>query len=318
MNQVDSFNRQIATWESAIPTPVRAILRGVGQVIFQENALTGACFLVGIAVSSPQMALGALVGSVIGTAMAWALKFDGAETQGGIFGFNATLVGIATLFFFQPGLATGGMLIVGCVAATILTWLMRRYVPFPTYTTPFVVVTWGIFVLGPLLGAIRVAGGGSIGVGIVESIAHGIGQIMFQASIASGVLFLLGLAVSEWRHAAWVLFGSVLGMIVGHYHASAGSVALDPERLVERAVTENIALGLYGYNATLAAVALFLWRRSLIAPFLGSLLAVLITELIPPLGLPALTAPFVLATWVVLAIGYVETRWLRAASEAPG
>ena len=69
---------------------------------------------------------------------------------------------------------------------------------------------------------------------------------------------------------------------------------------------ENIALGLYGYNATLAAVALFLWRRSLIPPLLGILLSVPLTDSLPLLGLPALTAPFVLATWLVLALGWLD------------
>ena len=56
------------------------------------------------------------------------------------------------------------------------------------------------------------------------------------------------------------------------------------------------------------AVALFLWRRSLIPPLLGMLLSVPITELFPRLGLPALTAPFVLATWVVMAFGWMDRR----------
>ena len=71
---------------------------------------------------------------------------------------------------------------------------------------------------------------------------------------------------------------------------------------------EVAALGLYGYNATLAAVALFLWRRSLIPPLLGILISVPLTEYFPMLGLPALTAPFVLATWLVLALGWLEAR----------
>ena len=81
-------------------------LRGVGQVFFQENALTGGCFVVGIALSSPLMALGGLVGAIIGTAMAHLLKFDKSEVSAGIYGFNSTLVGIATLFFFRPGVAS--------------------------------------------------------------------------------------------------------------------------------------------------------------------------------------------------------------------
>ena len=80
---------------------------------------------------------------------------------------------------------------------------------------------------------------------------------MFQASIWTALLFLAGIALNDWRHALWVLLGSIVGMLVGSYHATAAARALDPESLVDRALTENVALGLYGYNATLAAVALF-------------------------------------------------------------
>src|SRR5262249_53771368 len=119
----------LSTLARKIPDPVLWTFRGIGQVFFQENALTGALFALGIAVSSPLMALGAVVGAAIGTAMAWALKFDKSEIHAGIFGFNATLVGIATLFFFRPGAASITLLVAGCVVATLVTWLARRYVP---------------------------------------------------------------------------------------------------------------------------------------------------------------------------------------------
>jgi urea transporter len=80
---------------------------------------------------------------------------------------------------------------------------------------------------------------------------------------------------------------------------------------------EVAALGLYGYNATLAAVALFLWRRTLIPPLLGILISVPLIEIFPKLGLPALTAPFVLATWIVLALGWLEARLLRRPDSSP-
>lgn len=41
-------------------------MRGVGQVLFQENALSGALMLLGIAVGSPTAALLALAGNVLG------------------------------------------------------------------------------------------------------------------------------------------------------------------------------------------------------------------------------------------------------------
>ncbi len=274
--------------DGAVPEPIRAVLRGIGQVFFQENALTGACFALGILVSSPLMAAGAVVGSAIGAATARVLTFDESELSGGIYGFNSALVGIATLFFFRPGAASIALAVGGCVAAALLTRLLRRFVPFPTYTAPFIVTTWALFFLGLALGAARVEPEeASASGGLFRAVAHGVSQVMFQESIWTALLFLAGIALCDWRHALWVLLGSVVGMLVGSYHATAALRALDPESLVERALTDNVALGLYGYNATLAAVALFLWRRSLIPPLLGMLISVPLTELLPLVGLPA-------------------------------
>jgi urea transporter len=306
----------IASAEAAIPEPLRTGLRGIGQVFFQENALTGACFVLGIALSSPLMALGAVVGAAIGTVTARVLKYDEAETLAGIYGFNSTLVGIATFFFFRPGAASLILLVVGCVVAAPVTWLARRRVPFPTYTAPFIVTTWVLYFLGQGIG-IRPSGPGygplvpdiAVAAGL-EATFHGVGQVMFQASLWTAILFLVGIALSDGQHAAWVLVASILGMLVAGYHVDAARRTLDPERLIERDHFETIRLGLYGYNATLAAVALYLWRRSLIPPLLGILLSVPFTEMLPRLGLPALTGPFVLATWVVLGLGWLDQRFL--------
>jgi urea transporter len=295
--------------DGVVPEPLRAGLRGVGQVFFQGNAITGACFVFGLAASSLLMAAGAVVGTAIGTATAWAVKFDKSELSAGIYGFNSALVGIATLFFFRPGPASFALLAVGCAVAAPVTWLMRRYLPFPTYTTPFIVTTWALFFLGQALGVPRADSGGPlVGVGFAEAVAHGVSQVMFQASIWTALLFVVGIALNDWQHASWVLVGSIVGTLVGYYHSASWAGTVDPESLVNRGLADNVALGLYGYNATLAAVALFLWRRSLIPPLLGILLSVPITDLVPMAGLPALTAPFVLATWLVLAFGWMDKR----------
>jgi urea transporter len=308
---------------AAVPLPVLVVFRGIGQVMFQESALTGALFTLGIALSSPVMAAGLVAGAAIGTAVAWALKFDRAEVRAGIHGFNPTLVGIGTLFFFQPGPVSVGLLIAGSVVAALVTYAMRKHVPFPTYTTPFIVTTWAVWAAGRALGAEAVTDyplflpNPAALSPVIETAAHGIGQVMFQASLWTGILFLVGIAANDRQHAAWVLLGSVLGMVVASYHVDAAERALDPERLVERDMFETIRLGLFGYNATLAPLALFLWRRSLIAPVLGIVISVPLTEAFPRLGLPALTAPFVLATWVVLALGWLEGRLLGPRPTAP-
>jgi urea transporter len=298
------------------------VFRGIGQIWFQEHALTGVLFALGIVICFPVQAVGIVLGSVIGTAVAWALKYDKGELLAGIYGFNPALVGIATFFFFAPGAASIGLMVAGCVVAAVLTRAMRGYAPFPTYTAPFVVTTWVVFVVGKSTGVAGAAAAANlipapaVSPG-VEAVLHGVGQVMFQASIWTGLVFLVAIAISNREHAAWSLLAAAIGMLVVNYHLDAAARALDPERLVERDQFENVRLGLYGYNATLAAVALYLWRRSLIAPLLGVVLTVPLTELIPRLGLPALTAPFVLATWIVLALGCVEGRLFGGKAVAP-
>src|SRR5262249_34369520 len=148
-------------------------------------------------------------------------------------------------FFFRPGAASFALLVVGCIVATLVTWLARKYTPFPTYTAPFIVTTWALYFLGQSLGAVPVEPGGPLeGVSPVGAVAHGVSQVMFQASFWTALLFLIGIALNDWRHASWVLLGSVVGMLVGNSHATATASAVDPESLANRTLTENIALGL--------------------------------------------------------------------------
>ena len=160
-------------------------------------------------------------------------------------------------------------------------------------------------------------GGEAVAAGFVAAVAHGVGQALFQANTWSGILCLLGVALSDWRHASWAMVGSIVGIVVANYHVTTAARALDPERLVERAFAENLALGLYSYNTILPAIALFRWRRSLMPPLLGILLSVPLTELAPMLGLPALSAPNVLATWLVLLLGFVEERGFDEQAATP-
>lgn len=296
------------------------VLRGIGQIVFQESPITGLLFVIGICIAAPLQAAGIVAGAAIGTITAWVLKYDKDQIKAGIYGFNPALVGIATLFFFQPSVVCLILLVVGCVIATVVTMLMRTYLKFPTYTTPFILTTWLVFLLAPQLGAEFVSSDAGYGEDyirlpfVVESISHGVGQIMFQGTLIAGLCFLLGIGISNWQHAAWVLAGSVVGMLMATYHIEVGARSIDPERLIERTQFENIALGLYGYNATLAAVALFLWRPSVIPPILGMILTVPLTEFLPLLGVPALTAPFVIATWIVLGLGQLDLRLFKSSA----
>ena len=57
--------------------------RGVGQVMFQNNALSGLLMLIGIACNSWLLAVLAVVGNLISTLTAWLLGYDRQEIEDG-------------------------------------------------------------------------------------------------------------------------------------------------------------------------------------------------------------------------------------------
>ena len=287
----------------------KIFLRGVGQVMFQENALTGLLFLAGIALAgweetwsvSLWMAFGGLVGTVLGTLTAWVLRYDEKDVRAGIYGFNSTLVGIATFFFFEPSPGSITILILGSIAGTVVTWAMRRYLPFPTYTFPFIVTTWvlvGIATLGFGMQTLPHPAPDLLETHWTAAFTEGLSEVMFQASIVTGLFFLAGLAVNDWRHAVLGLLGSVVGTLAAVYHN-------DPHGA--------ISIGIFGYNAALAAIAMDLPRKALLVPILAAMISTPITDafgavppVIPGYALPALTAPFVFACWAVILLQVIE------------
>lgn len=273
---------------------LRIALRGIGQIMFQNSAATGLLFLIGIVIASPLVALGGLLGAIVGLLAAVLLRFDRSEIEAGLYGFNAALVGMAAYFFLQLTPWTHALLVFGCALSSIVTWLSRRRLPFPTYTGPFVVVTWLV-----LWAAARLQVPAAMMppppdvLNFWEAITEGVAEVMFEANVYTGLLFLLALVVCTWQHALWALAGSLLGCLVALYH---GDTAAD------------ISIGIFGYNGALAAIALFLARHSLVHPILGILLSVPIAEFFPYLGVKTLTAPFVLAAWIVLGLAALESR----------
>ena len=94
--------------------------RGVGQVMFQNNALSGALMLVGILLNSWQMALLAVAGNVISTLTAYISGYSREDINNGLYGFNGTLVGIAVGVFMS---VTVGSLIWLVLASCLSTWI---------------------------------------------------------------------------------------------------------------------------------------------------------------------------------------------------
>lgn len=267
-------------------------LCGIGQIMFQNCAITGVFFLIGLAVASPKMALGGALGAIVGTLTAYVLRFDRTEVRNGIYGFNACLVGIALLFYHEPRPHTWILIVVGAALSSVVTLIMRRRVPFPTYTFPFIVTSWLMLDICRRLDLPHTPHPAPpADLNMASAIVEGVSEVMFQANNLTGALFIVGILLCSWKGAAWAVIGSIIGMLLALWHN-------DP--------VSNITLGIYGYNAALAAMALALYRPSILLPILAALISVPITELFPLVGLETLTTPFVLASWGVIVLDKVD------------
>ena len=93
--------------------------RGIGQVMFQNNALSGLFMLIGIFLNSWQMGILAVCGNIISTLTAHFSGYKYDDIKNGLYGFNGTLVGIAVGVFLQ--LSVEGLITVSYTHLTLPT-----------------------------------------------------------------------------------------------------------------------------------------------------------------------------------------------------
>jgi len=125
-------------------------------------------------------------------------------------------------------------------------------------------------------------------------VLHSISQVFLKGSVVSALLLLAGLAVNSLAAAAFAVGGAILAVITAHLLG---------------AESELITAGLLGFSPVLTAIALGTvfhqpgWRVAAYAA-LGTVFTVVaqaaLNVALAPLAIPALTAPFVLVSWIFL------------------
>jgi urea transporter len=291
-------------------------LRGAGQVIFQNNPLTGLFFLAAIvwgAVAGGQIdiAIGAVVALVIATSTAMLLESDEDTLNQGLFGFNGVLVGAAVPTFLADGAAMWFILIVGAAVSTVTMLAVSKVMKTwetPALTFPFVLTTWFLVLGAYSFGHLPIVSMGPpalphaaaavaepmTAVDLFVAWLKGPAQVFLINNPVSGALVLIGLLVST----PWAALFAALGAAV----ALAVSLGLG-------ASLGSINAGLYGFSAVLTAVALgcTFYKPSLrVAGYalLGTIFTVMVQgaldAAVAPIGIPTFTAPFVFVTWLFL------------------
>lgn len=281
-----------------------AILKGVGQIMLQENALTGALFLIGIFYGNIFMGIAAILSTLSGTLVARKLGFPPKNINTGLYGFSPALVGVALTFIFQPTPVIWILVIVmGGVAAIVQHAFIVKNIP--VFTFPFVLVTWlVVYVLHTYTSIPPSAEISSPAINTIiddfSTSTNGFGEVIFQGSVIAGVLFLIAVFVNNPLSALYGLSGSIIGAAIS-------------ARFEEP--SNQVHMGLFSFNAVLAAIAFSGPRK---VDGLYVLLAVVISTLVDIFLLSihsdifakaggVLTFPFVFSCWCTLMVKEEKT-----------
>lgn len=280
---------------SSLSAPLRTLLRSFGQIVLQPNAATGACMLGAWLLSEPRLACAALLGAIAANVSALLAGSADADVRAGLLGFNGALAGLAAFSFIEDSATASAVAI---LAATGSAWLLQ---PWPRWlcarglgylSSPCLIVTWlwlPLIARGSLPAASHPAHPLDA-MRFVSGVLAGVAQTGFASGAPAGVLVLLGIAAASRKRALHALGGAAL--------ASAAHLLLG-------ASVTSFDAGFSGFNGALTALAL---ADSGYATMLaGIAMSVLLQAAAMHFGWPALTAPFVLATWSI------QSLWRRLA-----
>lgn len=312
----------LAGWEglckgSAVLRFVDINLRGIGQVMFQDNPLSGLLFFLAIgwgsiAAGMPQVAVGGIVALLAGTLTAQWLRVDAAGLAAGLYGYNAYLVGLAlgTFLAVSPAwwiyVALGGAV---SVVATLGTANVFKTWGVAALTAPFVLTTWllllATYAFTALDGSglpmsaeivpLEAAAANPLAFGdFAQGVLKSISQVFLKASLVAALLLLAGLAVNSLAAAAFGLGGAIVAVLAGHLLG---------------AESDLVTGGLMGFSPVLTAIAIgavFYQPSPRVALYalVGTVFTVIaqgaMNIALAPFGIPTLTAPFVLVSWLFL------------------
>ncbi|AOW93402.1 hypothetical protein BFN03_14150 [Rhodococcus sp. WMMA185] len=262
--------------------------------------------MAAVLVESPIAAAYLLVAAIIAPGGRMLLGERGAALAAGFAGLNPCLIALALPTFLQTDWTNLGMwvvLLVCVVVAVVMVHLLVRILPFPILVLPFLIILWTLFALAPHLGVLEPVTFDSSQSTVftpVIAVLSSLGEAVLSPNIWSGSLFLVGVLLSNWRHGVVALVGAIIGTAVSYYYRDVDPTSVD--------------LGLYGFNAVLAAVGVYvLCGNKLRLAILAALIATITMPAFNSLSVPAASAPFVSAVWLVLALGWIERKWLSPA-----
>ncbi|KAM4719586.1 urea transporter 1-like [Anableps anableps] len=279
------------------------ILRGMAQVMFVNNPISGLLILTGLFLQNPWWALNSLLGTSVSTVSAFLLRQNREAIFAGLHGYNGTLVGMLMAVFSAKGnwywwlLVPNTFMSMLCpVVSSALSSVASKW-DLPIFTLPFNILT-----------CLHIAATGATHPYFPElflSVPVGVGQVLGCDSPWTACLVLLALLLCSPAICLHAMLGSAAGLCTG---------------LLLVAPHEDIYSGLWGYNSVLSCIAIggvfygLTWQTHILAllcAFFCAYMTSAISKLMSVLALPACTWPFCLSTLIFLLLSSENTAICR-------
>lgn len=264
-------------------------LRSFSQVMFQNSPISGLFFFLGVLINSISMAISMFVAVFCANYFAQKLNYSSEDIENGLYGFNASLVGIAFILFFKLTLWSIVLLIFASFLSVIIFEYMKKNIKnFKAFTFPFILTVWVFLFFKGFLGLESASANietSTFSYSFFDAIFTNFAQVFFQDYYLSGILFAIGIFLSSKRDFFYALYASLLAIFIAEIFGF-----LDNE----------ISLGLYGYNAVLVALALINSKKSFLTISFAILSSVFVVKIFFIFNLIALTFPFVFVSWIFL------------------
>lgn len=260
-----------------------ALLNGFSQVLLQRSPLCGVFCLLAILISAPSSLGGALLGAVAGLLTAQRRGYPKVRRQAGLYSYNGILLGLLIGYRFEwsPMVPLLSIACGGLSAMLMHVWLERtpRASCLSAYTAPFVLFGWLLLMfVEPMPTAIP-------DMNPLHALPLSLSQVFLLDHPLAGVMIAVGLLIADRRAALWAFAGCISGVAFVLWQSQPGMPLPS----------------LCGYNPALAGLAFSQARHRPWLPASAIALSILLQPGFAAMGLATLTAPFILACWLVQA-----------------
>nr|XP_053637807.1 urea transporter 2-like isoform X2 [Cherax quadricarinatus] len=304
------------TWRSPIVVVkvVDSVLRGVAQVVFVNNPLSGSLILLGLFLSDFRCGSGALLCSLSAITVAKVMGIPNSIIEAGLTNFNAVLVGtvipaLYPVFFHQPlSLPVWGYMIVSSVFSVCVLGGLGRILDahtLPAFTLPFNLVTSMAFV------SMREAGYEIEPLNVNQTHEYPVdptwNQVWLGTLLSAGQVWGVE---SVWCSTLVMVAVFISSPLLTLLTYTGATVATFTALVVSSAPYTLVEAGVWGYNGFLSAGAITFFMvptpRTLLLAVINAFFTTFIHSSLSPIfasvQLPVLTIPFCLSSLIFLSL----------------